>query len=144
MLISNLSFRFSAIPIAEVAKYIGGSVEKLVPYVEKLITDGQLNARIEDSNKPEAGMVLRFYLDPTQGPLAKTEKQQQRALLEQTQRTSVLAQQVKSADYRLSLAKEYIDHVKRQNKKLAPNGTGDAMETNWDSQVDEDMMGDLQ
>ena len=63
------------------------------------------------------GAVLRFFLDPTQGPLAKTEKQQQQALFEQTLRTNMLAEQVRDADYRLTLTKEFVENLKKLNKK---------------------------
>lgn len=92
------------------------------------------------------GAVLRFYLDPTQGPLAKTEKQQQQALFEQTQRTNALAEQVKDADYRLSITKEYVEFVKRQKKKSGAGGSGgsDAMDVTFDDgDVDEDIMSDM-
>jgi len=86
--------------------------------------------------------VLRFYLDPTQGPLAKSEKQQQQALFEQTLRTNALADQVKDADYRLTLTKEFIENVKRQQKR--PGAHGDAMDTAWDDGVEEeDIMVDM-
>ena len=112
-----------------------------------LIREGQLNASIQRMNRSNGDeqAVLRFFLDPTQGPMAKTEKQQQLALLEQTERTNRLAEQVKSADYRLSLTKEFVEHVKRQNKKAAANATGEAMDTTWDDgiEADEDIMGDM-
>jgi COP9 signalosome complex subunit 3 len=142
VLISGLSWRYSAIPMTDVAEYTGSSVDQIVPYVKKLINEGHLNARIDQLQGPEQLVVLRFFLDPTQGPLAKTEKQQQQALFEQTERNNLLAAHVKSADYRLSLTREYVEHVKRQNKKAA-NASSEAMETSWDSQPDEDMMADL-
>ncbi|KAF2196396.1 hypothetical protein GQ43DRAFT_484987 [Delitschia confertaspora ATCC 74209] len=143
VLIAGLASKFAAIPFKNVSEYTGISIEELVAYVEKLINDGELNARIDRLTAPEELIVLRFFLDPTQGPLAKTEKQQQVALLEQTQRTTLLASQVKGADFRLSLTKEYTDHVKRVGKK--PQFSEEAMDTNWDEglEADEDMMADL-
>ncbi|ORY13308.1 hypothetical protein BCR34DRAFT_481226 [Clohesyomyces aquaticus] len=143
--ISRLSKTFSAIPVSNISSSLGGNVDELTGYLEKLIADGHLNAQIERPSQPDDGVVLRFFLDPTQGPLAKTELQQQKALLEQTQRTNVLAGQVKSADYRLSLTKEYVEHLKRQNKKAASSAAGEAMDTTWDDGVeaDEDLMGDM-
>lgn len=98
---------------------------------------------MEETNKADVGVVLRFYLDPRQGPLGKSEKEQQEALLVQTQRTNMLAEQVKDADYRMTLTKEYIDNQKRVNKRQGSNG--DAMDTAWDDGLDaeEDIMGDL-
>jgi COP9 signalosome complex subunit 3 len=64
--------------------------------------------------------------------------------LDQTRRTNLLADQVKSADYRLSLTKEFVEHVKRQNKKMAAGG-GDPMDTTWEDgmDVEEDIMGEI-
>jgi len=109
-----------------------------------LIKDGHLNARLEETEKSNAGIVLRFFLDPTQGPLAKSEKQQQQALFEQTRRTNMLAEQVKDADYRLTLTKEYVENQKRLSKRQS-NNNGDAMDTAWDDslEAEEDMMVDL-
>ncbi|KAL1644300.1 hypothetical protein SLS61_008903 [Didymella pomorum] len=140
--ILRLSKTYSAIPVSNIAEKVGGSADEAAQYLESLITRGQLNARLEQTNKPETGIVLRFYLDPTQGPLAKTEKQQQQALFEQTLRTNALADQVKDADYRLTLTKEFIENLKRQQKRQGPSG--DAMDTAWDDGVEEeDIMNDL-
>jgi len=144
--VSRLSRTFSAIPVSNIASNIGGNTEELTAFLETLIRDGFLNARLERNEKPEVGAVLRFYLDPTQGPLAKTEKQQQQALLQQTERTNMLAEQVKDADYRLSITKEYVEYVKRQNKKASGAGgnSADPMDVSWDDgDVDEDIMGDM-
>lgn len=141
--VSRLSRTYSAIPVSNIVNNLGGSVEELADYLEALIRDGHLNAELQRGKRPDLGVVLRFFQDPTQGPLAKTEKQQHQALLEQTQRTNILAEQVKSADYRLGLTKEYIEHFKRQQKKAAASG-GDAMDTSWDDGImdEEDIMGD--
>ena len=141
--VSRLSKTFSAIPVSNIANSVGASAEEIAQYVNRLIKDGYLNASLEQTAKANAGVVLRFYLDPTLGPLAKTEKQQQQALFEQTERTNMLAGQVKDADYRLTLTKEYLENLKRANKRAAQGG--DAMDTAWDDGIDaeEDMMGDL-
>ncbi|KAF2134646.1 hypothetical protein P153DRAFT_380456 [Dothidotthia symphoricarpi CBS 119687] len=142
--VSRLSRTFSAIPVSHMANNVGGSAEEAAQYLETLIAEGYLNARLEQSDKSNVGVVLRFYLDPTQGPLAKTEKQQQQALFEQTLRTNMLAEQVKDADYRLLLTKEFIDNLKKHNKR--PGQSGEAMDTAWDDGIDaeEDIMTDLQ
>jgi COP9 signalosome complex subunit 3 len=139
--VSRLSRTFSAIPVSKIASSLGGSPDEVANYLENLIKDGHLNASLEQTNKPDAGVVLRFYLDPATGPLAKTEKQQQQALFEQTLRTNMLTEQVKDADYRLTLTKEYMEHMKRQNKRV---GAGDAMDTAWDDGIgEEDIMLDM-
>jgi COP9 signalosome complex subunit 3 len=141
--VSRLSKTFSAIPVSNIANNLGGSPEEVAQYLETLIKDGHLNACLEQSDKSDAGTVLRFFLDPAQGPLAKTEKQQQQALFEQTLRTNILAEQVKDVDYRLTLTKEYADNLKRLNKKQSAGG--DAMDTAWDDGLDaeEDIMVDM-
>lgn len=141
--VSRLSRTYSAIPVSNIANGVGGSPDEVAQYLEGLIKDGYLNARIEQLDKPTAGAILRFYLDPAQGPLAQSEKQQQQALFEQTLRTNILAEQVKTADYRLTLTKEFTDNLKRLNKKPGPGG--DAMDTAWDDGIDpeEDIMTDL-
>lgn len=141
--ISRLSRTYSAIPVSNIANGLGASTEEISKYLNTLINDGYLNARLEENVRSSAGLVLRFYLDPAQGPLAKTEKQQQQALFEQTLRTNTLADQVKDADYRLTLTKEYVENTKRLNKRQGQGG--DAMDTAWDDGVDaeEDIMTDM-
>ncbi|KAF2996503.1 hypothetical protein E8E13_005690 [Curvularia kusanoi] len=141
--VSRLSRTFSAIPVSNIARNVGGSADETAQYLETLIEEGHLNARLEQTDKPEtAGIVLRFFLDPAQGPLAKSEKQQQQALFEQTLRTNALADQVKDADYRLTLTKEYIENVRRQQKRQGAQG--DAMDTAWDDGAEEeDIMVDM-
>ncbi|KAF2739397.1 hypothetical protein EJ04DRAFT_484181 [Polyplosphaeria fusca] len=143
--ISRLSRTYSAIPVSNIASNLEQALDEVTVKLEKLISDGHLNACIERTDKASEVVILRFFLDPTQGPLAKTEVEQQQALMQQTQRTNALAEQVKSADYRLSLSKEFVDHVKRQNKKMAVSGAGDAMDTTWDDgmDVEEDIMADM-
>jgi COP9 signalosome complex subunit 3 len=141
--ISRLSRTFSAIPVSNIATNMGGSPEEVMQYLETLIKDGHLNAHLEQSDKPNVGSVLRFFLNPSEGPLAKSEKQQQQALVEQTSRTNALAQQVKDADYQLTLTKEYLENLKRVNKKQSAGG--EAMDTAWDDGMDaeEDIMDDM-
>ncbi|KAF2000546.1 hypothetical protein P154DRAFT_522452 [Amniculicola lignicola CBS 123094] len=140
--VSRLSRTFSAIPVSNIASNLGGSAEELTAYLEKEIKDGHQNAVLEQTDQ---GVVLRFFLNPTEGPLAKSEKQQQQALFEQTQRTNTLADEVKSADYRLSLTREYMEHLRRASKKMSAAGVTEAMDTTWDDggEAEEDIMGDM-
>ena len=143
--IARLSKTYSAIPVSKISQVLGSSTEQLISYLEVLIREGQLNAHLEETGRPEVGVVIRFFLDPTKGPLAKTEKQQQQALVEQTQATNTLAEHVRSAGYRLSLTKEYIEQVKRQQKKatLNPEPMPMHMDTSWeDAVMEEDVMGE--
>jgi len=144
--VSKLQLTYSAMPISVVAKYLNSSPEDTETYLKNLIDGGYVNARLDRISSPKETLVLRFFSDLTEGPLAKSEKQQHAELLEQTQRTNKLADQVKAADYRLSLNKDYLEHVKRQTKKAAANAAaGEAMDVSWDDsgEPEEDIMGDL-
>jgi COP9 signalosome complex subunit 3 len=147
--IRRLSRTYSAIPVTKMASNLRVDAGELTPYLARLIQERRLNAELVDTGKADVGMVLRFFLDPTQGPLANSEKQQQMALLEQTQRTTRLMEQVKSADARLKLTKEHVEHVKRALANKKPGGPGEAMDTSsWErdagllDDLDEDVMGD--
>jgi len=143
--VSKLQRTYSAMPITLVAKYLGMDEQHTETYLKDLIAGGYVNARLEQT--PDKTLVLRFFADITEGPLAKTEKQQHAALLEQTMRTNKLAEQVKAADYQLSLNKDYLEHVRRLNRKAAADAAaGEAMDVSWDDsgEPEEDIMGDLQ
>lgn len=143
--VSNLQRTYSAIPVLDVANMLNQTPDQAEAYLQSLIDGRYLNARIGRIASPTEVAVLRFFPDLTQGPLAKTEKQQYIELMEQTERTNLLAEQVKAADYRLSLTKEYLEHLRRQNRKSTPNNAGgEAMDMTWDDGVDqeEDIMAD--
>lgn len=144
--VSNLQRTYSAIPVSDVANMLNQTPDQAEAYLQSLIDGRYLNARIDRVTNPKELVVLRFFPDLTQGPLAKTEKQQYIELMEQTERTNLLAEQVKAADYRLSLTKEYLEHLRRQNRKSTPNNAGgEAMDVTWDdnTEPEEDMMADL-
>jgi COP9 signalosome complex subunit 3 len=131
-------------PVTKVAKYLGDSVEVIRPYLEQLIDQGYLNATIESTPGSSDSEVLRFFPDGVDGPLGKAEEELHRELLDQTKRTNILVEYVKTADHRASLSKEYIDYLKAKTRK-GDGGLEDPMDTSWDAmdQPDEDMMSDL-
>ncbi|KAF2743918.1 hypothetical protein M011DRAFT_471042 [Sporormia fimetaria CBS 119925] len=138
--ISRLANTYSAIPVSKIVERLGGSTQDAVNYLNTLSKQGHLNAQTEDSGDAKVGVVLRFFPD-SEGPLAKTEKQQEQALVAQTQRIQALAEQIRSADFRLGLTKEYVANTKREKEKAAT--TGDAMDTSWDDGVpEEDILGE--
>ncbi|OCK79465.1 hypothetical protein K432DRAFT_330100 [Lepidopterella palustris CBS 459.81] len=146
LFVSKLQRTFSAIPITTVAQMLVQPPEVTEKYLNSLISGGYLNASIEHVTSPNELVVLRFYQSISEGPLGKSEKQQHQELVEQTRQTIILADQAKAADYRLSLTKEYLEHLRRQSKKAATNlASGEAMDVSWDENVEteEDMMADL-
>lgn len=138
--ITSLSETYSALPVSNISAILGSSEDELLRYLEAMIQDGTLNAQIDRTSKPELGVVLRFFLDTTQGPLAKSEKQQRQALYDQTFRTKTLADQVKNADYLLSVSKEHVDHVRRQSKKAGAGMLGSKEDIEMEEGLDEDIM----
>ena len=87
-------------------------------------------------------------MSPTSGPLARSEAQAYKELVEQTQRISKLAEHIKETDRKLAMTKEYIEWAKKTRKQKDAGGhMGEAnhiMEMVGDDYGgDEDMMADL-
>lgn len=150
--VRSLANVYSAIPLSEVAPWIGMETAQTEAYLRTIIEGGLMNASIEgagNENEAATTKVLRFYFDPTTGPLAKSEKERYAELIVQTQRTALLTEQVRAADHRLHLTKEYLDHVKKKaarGKQTGPGGEESGVEGSaWDptNEPDEDMMADL-
>lgn len=131
------------------AELLGEGYEQTEAYLNSLIRDGYLNATVEHLSDPSEPTVLRFHSDLTTGPLAKSEKDQYEELLAQTRRTNELAEYVKAADHRLSVTKEYVEHLKKKQRAKENKESSDLQETmqvdSWGvGEQDEDMMADLQ
>jgi COP9 signalosome complex subunit 3 len=136
---------YSAIPLPHVAQELSMEVGETEAYILSLIQSGFLNATIYSPLPNDATKVLRFFFDPTTGPLAKSEQQQHDELVVQTQRTIMLTDQVRVADHRLHLTRDYLDDVhKHMSRKQSMNPGEEPMDTGWDAgyqEQDEDIMG---
>jgi COP9 signalosome complex subunit 3 len=109
----------------------------------ELIEKRLLNAAVEFPEDKEP--ILRFYPNLSCGPLAKTEEQHYEEVLEQIKRTNDMANQLKSADARLSVSKYWIDHLKKKNARKSEDGNMgqeelDQMPWGGDIDADEDLM----
>lgn len=159
--IRTLQKIYSALPLETVAEHLSIPVPETRAYLETLITTRRINAAVEprDPSAPDSALILRFFSDPSDGPLATTEEAREAALVAQTQRVTALARDVRAADQRLATSREYLVHVRSGQGK----GPGDAgggghlmaavmeeietgqipMELLTEGLEDEDMMGDL-
>ncbi len=152
--VSDLQKTYAAVPIQQVATWLDQPAPGTEAYIRSLIADGLLNASIHagKDNQP----VLRFHQGDSTGPLAVSETERHAALVAQTERTNKLAEEVRAADQRLLLSKEYIEHLQKQKLRQTSSGMGKAagsmgaagtgggdmmMDMAWDQ--DEDMMADM-
>lgn len=142
-LLQDLQRIYSAIPIMTVASELGLPPENAHAYLENLISGRLVNASIEYPQDGEA--ILRFYPNLSSGPLAKTEQQHHRAIIEQKVRIDKLSDQVKMADARLSVTRYWVDHLKKRKDKNEDGAEREqAEQMPWsatgDADGDEDLM----
>ena len=107
---------YAAVPLTLIATKLNTSEAETLAYVQSLIDQNLLNARIERSQGMSGGVVLKFLRDSSHGPPAKSEDYLRAELARQTERTNSLAQAVAEADGRLSLSKDYLANVSRIRK----------------------------
>lgn len=155
--VATLEKTYSAIPVTAVAGWLCQPPDEAQQYLEDLIQEGHLNARIEPSSNGSQWPILRFFTDPSTGPRVKSEADQLLNVQRQAQRTNLLAEYVRDADRKLAITKEYIqklmskDSEKRAAEALASQGVFDpavmdmmdtsaAMGGIGDGEDDEDLM----
>lgn len=97
---------------------LGKTESETESYLDKLITQGQLNASLEKDK--DDSRVLRFS---KAGNSNVSEAQLREQLLKQTRSIQELQTAVSEADARLSLTKEYVEHV-RKARRLKERQTG--------------------
>ena len=117
-------------------------------YLLQLISMGQLNARISRASDDPMTWVVYFNSSSGESSHAQSEDQQYDNLKRQTEKISMLMDDVREADRQLGLSKEYIMDAKK-SKKAKDNGQGDedaipGLSLHQDNFLhDEDMMEDL-
>jgi COP9 signalosome complex subunit 3 len=141
--VQELQKVYSAVPISTVASELGLPPENAHAYLEHLISGRLLNASIEYPQDGQA--ILRFYPNLSSGPLAKTEQQHHRAIVEQKIRIDKLSDQVRMADARMSVTRYWVDHLKKKKDKNEEGAEREqAEQLSWtatgDADVDEDLM----
>ena len=76
------------------------------------------------SDNKNTSNVLRFYFEnDSTGPFAKTEQERYNLLATQVEQTNALAEQVKLAEARVTLTREYVEYLRR--KRTQRNGADD-------------------
>lgn len=134
---------YSALPISTVANWLHSTQDETVGYIMELVEKRMLNAEVEFP--PDKEPILRFYPNLSRGPLAKSEEQHYEEVLQQVKRTNAIAEQVKSADARISVTKHWVEHLKKKNARRSEDGSMgqeemDQMPWVGDGDVDEDLM----
>lgn len=96
------------------------SIEETETFITSLIHDRHLNAtlRPRTSSRPA---VLQFAASSREGPLARSENNVHGDLLCGRLIVEQFNKQMKGAERKLELTKEYLDHLRRQ-KRAGPNG----------------------
>lgn len=146
--ITNLQKTFAVVPLAKVAEWLGEPIDQTEAYLHSLVAAKYLNATIEreGDSVSEKPPILRFFADSSAGPLAKSEQQQFDDLVSRTQRTKLLTEQVRAAEHRLALTREYAEDLRKRAANKPGNGgggPGDSMEFGWGVDApEEDVMGD--
>lgn len=137
----DLQKTFSAISLAEVSKWLGYQIDKAHEFIQEMIDQGALNATIDLGG---AEPVLRFYSNKSLGPFAKSEREYYVELKAQAQRANLMAEYVGMANRRLTLAKEYIDALRRRAKNKANGDDGQVLgeDAGEMAELDEDIMMD--
>jgi len=107
-----------------------------------MIQDGQLNATISqpptNTNTTTNGNstpspILRFHSSATSGPTSSATTDTATKIQTQIQLIENLSAQVKEADRKLAVTKEYADWIRRTKKLDAgTNAFEDPMEMNWE------------
>ncbi|KAK7512803.1 hypothetical protein IWZ03DRAFT_384092 [Phyllosticta citriasiana] len=146
--VKNLQKTYAAAPLANVATWINKSPQAVEQYLQALIDEGFLNAAIEQPSADATTKILRFHdANHCNMPATQAEEQQLAELMAQAKKTQELADHIKAATHRLTVMRDYVDHVKKRakNKEGADPGLGgDTMDVSWEAHdEDEDMMADL-
>lgn len=142
----KLGSTYAALPLPFVAQRISSNPNDIVEtaqYIATMISNGRLNATLDQRTQDPQSWVLRFALSPSTGPYARSEQENYEELLKQAARNAQLAQHVRETDRKLSLSKEYINWLK-QSKKDEGNPANEGHEISMlpSQHDDEDIMGD--
>lgn len=143
----QLGKTFAALRIADIARKTSPDPNDFAEtgkYVVHLISTGKLNAAISEPSEDPASWTVRF-VDPSDGPSARSEEQEYEALVKQSRKVKSLMTHFQETDRKLGLSKEYIgDAKKNRNNKAdgAEEGNPWIGRDNLFDQ-DEDMMADL-
>lgn len=143
----KLGSTFAALTIADIVNrthLAAGNVAEVERSVINLVTRGELNATLLHSTQGSESTMVRFGAADTK-PAADLEDTLRKHLVEEREKLYNLAKYVRASDYRMELGTEYIEYLRRNQKKrekAAKDGGGAAGKIT-DFDFDEDMMSDL-
>ena len=147
--IRQLGNTYAALPITEVTQrtsHDGGDHAETGNYLDYLISTGRLNASVAKPTNDPTSWILRFHESGEEGPLSRTEEQELDDLTQQMAKVHRLMQQIKEADRKLGLSKEYTQELRRarDSKQNGQPDSVDAWSGNAEPAIDleEDMMAD--
>ena len=126
-LILKLGRTYAALPLPDVARATSPApinIAETEQYVTQLIASGQLNVTLIPAPDPSKPAMLRFAASSDEGPLARSEAQQYKDLVAQTNKVASLAAHMKGMDRRIELTKEYLDWTRKTRRVRANDEAG--------------------
>ncbi|KAF2213539.1 hypothetical protein CERZMDRAFT_38800 [Cercospora zeae-maydis SCOH1-5] len=119
--IIDLQQTYAAISVTRLASLLEVAPGEALQLLQTMIQDGHLNASLSGAG---ADTVLRFH--------DAVPSNSQSDLEAQTFRIQSLVAQIRDADRRLQLTKEYVEHQKRNTRAGLDGDPADAMDLTWD------------
>ncbi|KAL1967750.1 hypothetical protein VTN77DRAFT_2439 [Rasamsonia byssochlamydoides] len=140
----KLGATFSAVTMADVSRRASLAARdpfETELFVLSLVVSGKLNATLLDPRYASSSTLLRFstLLPSSDAVLEKSIREQ---LLVERQKLRALANNVQGSDKRLELGKEFVDYL-RKSQKRNDSTSKDGKAGGRDLDFDEDMMSDL-
>ncbi|KAL9035705.1 MAG: hypothetical protein Q9180_004717 [Flavoplaca navasiana] len=138
--VAKLESTYVALPLSEVGQRTSPNPNdhtETAQYIAAMISNGQINATIEQTGNNPGSWVLRFGSSPTQ-----TEQHQHEEVKKQVAKTAKVAEYVRETDRKLSLNKEYISWLKQKADMSAAANAGEdpAMTLEQGAFEDEDLL----
>ncbi|KAL8897331.1 MAG: hypothetical protein Q9192_002635 [Flavoplaca navasiana] len=138
--VAKLESTYVALPLSEVGQRTSPNPNdhtETAQYIAAMISNGQIDATIQQTGNNPGSWVLRFGSSPTQ-----TEQHQHEELKKQVAKTAKVAEHVRETDRKLSLNKEYISWLKQKADMTAAANAGEdpAMTLEQGAFEDEDLL----
>ena len=149
--VQHLEQTYTALTVGDVSRRTSpdpNNYSNTANYLLRLISMGHLNATISQPSEDPMTWVVHFNRSANGALRVPSEEQQYNDLRRQTEKISMLMEDVREADRQFGLSKEYITDG-RKHKKAKENGHGDedaipGLSLHQDNfPQDEDMMEDL-
>ncbi|KAI4183900.1 MAG: hypothetical protein L6R41_005122 [Letrouitia leprolyta] len=144
--IVKLGTTYAALPLPLITQRTSSNPNdhmETAQYISMMISNGRLNATLDQRTQDPQSWVLRFASSPSTGPHARSEQENYEELVAQAARNAELANHVRETDRKLTLSKEYLNWLRQSKKDTGNAGNeGDEAPTLPGQHDDEDIMGD--